>query len=275
MSGVRVSVVVPTYNEAQNIVEVITRLQHTLNGWAHEIVVVDDDSPDGTAQIVEDRFGCDETVRVLCRVGCRGLASAVLEGMAVAWGDVLAVIDGDLQHDESVLPAMVTRVLEGGADVCVASRNRADGLPGSRTLPRRFATATGTWMACWLLPSLRACTDPLSGFFAVSRAHYGRTAGGACAGVRSYKVLWLFLSHDTPTVAEVGFCFRPRAAGATKLSARVLIDDLAVALALRTGAASAAAVKRRVAAAAAIVGAGLCAAAWVVSRPCRRRHLRR
>ena len=232
----RVSVIVPTYNEADNIVELIDRLRRVLGGQPHEIIIVDDDSPDGTWQLARRHGADDPAVRVIRRIGERGLASAVLDGMAAATGDALAVIDGDLQHDESVLPAMVRSVLHDGADVCVGTRTAESGSSGDRARSRQWVTATGTALVRRLLPRLRRTSDPLSGFFVVSRGLYERAAPKISRGLREYKILWAFLARNGDlTVTEVGYDFRPRGGGETKLSGAVLLDDLVNALALRLG----------------------------------------
>ena len=234
----RVSVIVPTYNEADNIVEVIDRLRRVLGGQPHEIIIVDDDSPDGTWQLARRHGADDPAVRVIRRIGERGLASAVLDGMAAAEGDALAVIDGDLQHDESVLPAMVRSVLDDGADVCVGTRTAESGSFGDRARSRQWVTAAGTALVRRLLPRLRRTSDPLSGFFVVSRGLYERAAPRISRGLREYKILWAFLARSGElAVTEVGYGFRPRGGGETKLSGAVLLDDLVNALALRLGAA--------------------------------------
>lgn len=232
----RVSVIVPTYNEADNIVEVIDRLRRALSDQSHEIIVVDDDSPDGTWQVARRHSEGDPAVRVIRRIGERGLATAVLDGMAAAEGDALAVMDGDLQHDEAALPAMVGAVLDGEADVCVGSRTGESGSFGDRSRLRHWLTAAGTALVERLLPRLRRTSDPLSGFFVVSRGLYERTAPRISRGLREYKILWAFLaSRKDLSVTEVGYDFRPRGGGETKLSTAVLLDDLVSALVLRLG----------------------------------------
>ena len=228
----RVSVIVPTYNEAANVSEVIDRLRRALAAESHEIIIVDDDSPDGTWQRARRHSEGDPTVRVIRRIGERGLASAVLDGMVEAQGDALAVIDGDLQHDEAVLPEMVAAVLDGGAEVCVGTRASDD----DRAMARRWVTAAGSALVRRILPGLRGLRDPLSGFFVVSRDTYERATPRINRGSLEYKVLWGFLAPAAATtVREVDYDFRPRAGGKTKLSAAVLLDDLVNALALRAG----------------------------------------
>ena len=228
--------IIPTYNEADNIVEVIDRLRRALSDQSHEIIVVDDDSPDGTWQVARRHSEGDPAVRVIRRIGERGLATAVLDGMAAAEGDALAVMDGDLQHDEAALPAMVGAVLDGEADVCVGSRTGESGSFGDRSRLRHWLTAAGTALVERLLPRLRRTSDPLSGFFVVSRGLYERTAPRISRGLREYKILWAFLaSRKDLSVTEVGYDFRPRGGGETKLSTAVLLDDLVSALVLRLG----------------------------------------
>ena len=232
----RISVIVPTYNEADNVVNVIEALQRALHGLSHEIVIVDDDSPDGTWRLAREHSRDDPTIRVIRRIGERGLASAVLAGMAAAQGEALAVIDGDLQHDESILPEMARSVIEGGSDVCVGTRRGDGGSAGERTRMRRLFTAAGTWTIRRMLPALRQVSDPLSGFFVLRRDVYERLAPSVSRGMREYKILWAFIGRDPDLViAEVGYDFRPRASGETKLSSAVMIDDLANSIALRVG----------------------------------------
>ena len=235
VADMQVSVIVPTYNEADNVLKVIEALRHALRGLSYEIIIVDDDSPDGTWRIARQHSQGDPSVRVIRRIGERGLASAVVAGMAVAEGEALAVIDGDLQHDETILPGMVRSVLDDGADVCVGTRS-GDGSAGERTRLRRLFTAAGAWTIRRLLPALREASDPLSGFFVLSRNAYERLAPSVGRGLREYKILWAFIGRDRNlVVTEVGYEFRPRARGETKLSGAVLIDDLANAFALRIG----------------------------------------
>ncbi len=232
----RVSVIVPTYNEVDNIVEVIDRLRRTLSGQTHEIIVVDDNSPDFTWQLARQHGAHDPSVKVIRRIGKRGLASAVLDGMAAASGESLAVIDGDLQHDETVLGVMVASVIDDGADICIGTRMGDGGSQGQRTKTRRRVTTAGDAIARKILPPLRRTSDPLSGFFVVSRHLYEQAAPQMNRNLREYKVLWMFLAHQHDIkVTEVGYVFRPRVGGETKLSGGVLLDDLISALALRIG----------------------------------------
>lgn len=226
--ALQLSVVVPTYNEAANIAGLLDRLSGVLGGILYEIVVVDDDSPDRTWRVAETHAAGDPRVRVMRRRGPRGLAASVLDAMAAASGDAVAVIDGDGQHDESALPEMAAAVLSGSVQLCVCCR------PGPQGSPLRCAvTATGTAAARLLVPALRSLPDPLSGFFVVSRELYCACVPAPAPG-RAFKVLWLFAAAG-PRTAVVTRVLRGRDAGASKLSLRVLAADLMFAWALRRG----------------------------------------
>ncbi len=231
----QVSVIVPTYNEAPNIVETIDSLKLTLAHLPHEIIVVDDDSPDLTWRIARDHTTTDPTVRVIRRIGDRGLSSAVLAGMAVAEGETLAVIDADGQHDERVLPDMVAEVRERGADICVGTRSeQRGGSYGRWTLRRRLASWVAAVLARMLLPLSGRTTDPLSGYFVVSAAAYERTAPGI--NPRGFKILLEFIGRGSDlSVAEVGYEFRRRRRGETKLSGAIALNYLIAVLDLRFG----------------------------------------
>ena len=131
------SVVVPTYNESKNIPEMVRRLNETLKDISWELIFVDDSSPDGSADVVRSIAREDHRIRLISRHNRRGLASAVVEGALAASADVVAVMDGDLQHDESVLPDMYYKVRDGEADVVSASRFlREDGADGLSSATR-------------------------------------------------------------------------------------------------------------------------------------------
>jgi dolichol-phosphate mannosyltransferase len=129
---VELSVIIPTFNEAQNVREIVRRLDHTLGNTAWEAIFVDDNSPDGTAAVVKDVASTDRRVRCLKRVGRRGLAGACIEGMMASSAPYVAVMDADLQHDESILPHMLEELTSDAADLVVGSRyvpgGKADGL---------------------------------------------------------------------------------------------------------------------------------------------------
>ncbi len=213
------SVILPTYNEAENLPILLDRLTDLLADLDYEIVVVDDNSPDGTWAIAEEWAGRSRRIRSIRRVTDRGLSSAVMAGMEVARGRVLAVMDSDLQHDEAALIDVVSPVLDGEADVSLGSREVDGGSYGEWGRWRRFVSWGGAQLAKRLLGV--PVSDPMSGFFAVSRERY--VAVSDQVNPRGFKILLEFLARGgRPTVAEVGYGFRDRMHGETKLSSGVI-----------------------------------------------------
>ncbi|HTW26902.1 MAG TPA: glycosyltransferase, partial [Acetobacteraceae bacterium] len=154
------TVVVPCYNERLNVAPLVERLHRALTGLAWEVVFVDDNSPDGTAEAVRGLARTDPRVRCLRRIGRRGLASAVIEGALSSSADCVAVMDGDLQHDETLLPAMM-RALRDGHDLAVGSRHVTGGdTAGLAGAWRERLSSLGTRVARLLLPV--ALSDPMS-----------------------------------------------------------------------------------------------------------------
>ncbi len=217
---VDLSVIVPTFNEAENLPLLLPKILDTLESCdvEVEVIVVDDDSPDGTWQVAEQFAANDSRIRSVRRVSDRGLSPAVLAGMAVATGNVLAVIDGDLQHDESILPALLADVL-AGSDISVGSREAEGGSYGEWSPVRRAISWCGKQLA--RKATGVSVSDPMSGFFAISRERYEAVRGDV--NPRGFKILLEFLARgEKPTVTEVGYEFRNRVHGATKLSGSVL-----------------------------------------------------
>ena len=226
------SVIIPTYNEAGNIVVMLDRLRTALDGQAYEIVVVDDDSIDETWRIAQFHRRSDQRIKVIRRVGERGLSSAVMAGMAQAGGRALVVMDADLQHDETKILHLVRAVVDEGMDLCVGSRHVAGGGYGTFGRRRRAASWAGTALARALLGV--AVSDPMSGFFAVSRRRYELV--GDQVNPRGFKILLEFLARGPePSVSEVGYQFGERVHGTTKLNGSVVLDYLRALLALTAG----------------------------------------
>ena len=217
------TVVVPCYNERPNVAILVDRLAATLAGVAWEVVFVDDDSPDGTAEEARALARRDARVRCLRRIGRRGLASAVIEGALSSSADFVAVMDGDLQHDETRLPDMLAALRAGECDVVVASRHVAGGdAAGLAGAWRHRLSRSGIRLAQATLPV--ALTDPMSGFFALPRPLFERLAPKLTG--QGFKILLdLLLSASPPLrVAELPARFHARTAGESTLDALVLIQ---------------------------------------------------
>ena len=214
------TVVVPTFNEAKNVPLVVARLDKALAGIAWEVVFVDDDSPDGTAEVARKLAREDGRVRVIRRIGRRGLATACVEGIMSSTAPYFAVMDGDLQHDETRLAEMLRTIKEGDLDIVVGSRylegERTEGLSSDW---RRFVSKAGGQVAHLVLHA--DLTDPMSGFFLMSRAAFDREAHALSQ--RGFKILLdIFASAPKPLrFAEVKSDFGARVHGESKLDTLV------------------------------------------------------
>lgn len=219
------TLVIPCYNEAANVEPLINGVKHALEGMRWEIVFVDDDSPDGTSRAVERAARRDPRIRLIRRVGRRGLSSAVIEGALSSTATVIAVMDGDLQHDEGILRDLVTPLLDDHADIAVASRHVAGGdSSGLASRWRHMLSRSGIRLAQSILPM--TLSDPMSGFFAVRRAMFTQ-AVPRLTGTGFKIMLELVLSVPrTARLVEVPFVFRPRIAGESKLSPLVMVQFL-------------------------------------------------
>ena len=227
-----VSVITPTFNEAENLPILVDQRHAALDGIDHEIVVADDDSPDRTWEVAEQLAADDPTITVMRRFHDPGLSAAVLDGMSVARGEMLAVIDADLQHDASILPDMVERIRSGDADVVVGSRSTVGGGYGEWAASRRLVSWIATLIARLLLRV--PVSDPMSGYFVVSRRAYEQTAPQI--NPRGFKILLEFVgrNHDL-RVDEVGYEFANRVHGETKLNRSVIRSYLLGVAELRVG----------------------------------------
>ena len=217
------TVVVPCYNERPNVAPLIARLDAALYGIPWEVVCVDDNSPDGTAAEVRRIAQTDARVRCIRRIGRRGLSSAVIEGALSSSAQFVAVIDGDLQHDETKLPDMLTALQSGQYDLAVGSRHSpGGGDAGLATRWRHVLSQGGIRLAQYFLPI--RLSDPMSGFFMLPRSIFESLAGNLTG--QGFKILLdLALSALAPLrVIEIPFMFHERAAGESKLDALVLLQ---------------------------------------------------
>ena len=220
---IKLSVVVPTFNESANVPEMVRRLGETLCDIPWEVIFVDDASPDGTADVVRSLAREDRRVRLISRHNRRGLASAVVEGALAASAEIVAVMDGDLQHDESVLPEMYRKVADNEAEIVSASRFlREDGADGLSSDTRVAISNTGIRLSNAMFKL--DMTDPLTGFFVVRRSVVRRALPDLSE--LGFKVLMdlVISAKPRPRVAEVPFKFRSRVHGESKLDNRVMYD---------------------------------------------------
>jgi dolichol-phosphate mannosyltransferase len=213
-----VSVVVPTYNEAGNIAMIYDGLAQALAGRAWELVVVDDDSPDGTADAVRALGQRHDNVRCIQRVQERGLCSAVHWGVQAAHGEVIVVMDGDLQHEPALIPKML-EALQTGHDIVSGSRFLAGAAEKGLSDRRRRLSDWGNRLTNRFLGT--ALSDPLTGFFATPRRLFLDSIPLMQAD--GFKVFFDLLYHNRKvTVRELPFDFQRRRHGQSKLELYVL-----------------------------------------------------
>jgi dolichol-phosphate mannosyltransferase len=227
------ALVIPTYNEAANIGPLLQRATAALAGIAHEIIVVDDDSPDGTADKVREAAARLPFVKLVVRTDKseRGLASAVVRGWQSTEASVLGVMDADLQHPPELLPELWRAMgADPSVDLALASRYAPSASLGEWSMTRRVLSTLGIWSAAVALPKERRVSDPASGFFMVRR----EAVAGIPLAAQGFKLLLEVLVRGRVSkVAEVPFDFGVRQAGKSKGSLKVLTDYFALLWKLR------------------------------------------
>ncbi|WP_297506210.1 glycosyltransferase family 2 protein [Thermococcus sp.] len=217
----KVSVIVPTYNERENLPELFERISRALKGYDYEIVIVDDDSPDETWKLAQELSG-KYNVRVIRRTKEKGLSSAVIRGFKEASGDVFVVMDADLQHPPEVIPSLL-KAIEAGADIAIASRYVPGGRVENWYWYRKLISKGAIMLGRLALPKIRNVRDPVSGFFALRK----EVVEGVELNPVGFKILLeILIKGRYEKVAEVPFTFGLRKAGESKLSGRTMFNYL-------------------------------------------------
>lgn len=212
------SLIIPTYNERNSIEPLLGKVAEALRSYDYEVIVVDDDSPDLTWQAVEKMSSRDSRIRLVRRIGKRGLSSAVLEGFRQAKGDILGVMDADGSHDAFLLPKMIDLIERGEADCVVGSRRIVGGGADRWPWHRRVCSNLATFLACAFTNV--SIKDPMSGFFCLSReVYWGHFES---LKPRGYKILLEILVKALPKkVLELPYMFVDRKQDYSKLSVKV------------------------------------------------------
>jgi len=218
------AIIVPTLNEAGNIRPLLARLDAALCGIAFEVVFVDDDSSDGTAEVIRQAALERADVRCLRRIGRRGLASACIEGMLATTAPHLAIMDADLQHDETILLRMLETMQADRLDLVVGTRLAEGGSDASLSPARRLVSRTGKLLSRLVVRA--DLTDPMSGFVMIHREFLERTLPRLSG--RGFKILLdLFASAPGPVrFAEVPYHFQERRHGESKLDSMIALEYL-------------------------------------------------
>ena len=216
-----ISIIVPTYNERENITPLVERIDRAMSPRDYEVVFVDDNSRDGTAELINSLSG-QYPVKALVRQDERGLATAVIHGIEHSEGNTIVVMDADLQHPPEVIPALLSKT-ENSADIVIASRYVEGGGMKGWGLVRRIISKGAIMLAHLFLPATRKVKDPMSGFFAFKRQALGKSRFKPTG----YKILLeILIEGKFQNAAEVPFTFESRSLGESKLNALQQIEYL-------------------------------------------------
>ena len=211
--AIELSLISPTFNEKENIIPLVERVHKALSKYSYELIVVDDNSPDGTSELAKS-LSSKYPLKVIVRTSERGLASAVVAGFDQATGEVLGVIDADLQHPPEEIPALL-EAIRGGADVAIASRYVEGGNIEGWSTKREIISKGAKLLATILLPSIRKIKDPLAGFFLFKR----KVIDGAVLTPTGYKILLeVLVRGNASQIAEVPYTFKERERGKSNLT---------------------------------------------------------
>ncbi len=220
----QLTIVVPTLDERANLLPLLQLVERALAEMDYEVVFVDDDSEDGTADAARGMAQENPRVRVIQRVGRRGLASAVIEGMLASSAPYLAVMDCDLQHDETILPAMLQKLQSERLDLVVATRHIEGGSMGQMSPLRVAVSRFGKRLSS--LISRTELSDPMSGYFVLTRSYLNEVAH-SLSGIGFKILLDLVVSSRRPVrIGEVPYTFRTRLHGSSKLDILVSLEYL-------------------------------------------------
>jgi dolichol-phosphate mannosyltransferase len=234
------AVIVPSYNERDNVALLYEKVAAALQGVPFEFIVVDDNSPDGTAEVVKGLAREHRNVRCIHRIGRRGLSSAVVEGISASAAPYFAVIDADLQHDEAILPQMLEKALAGD-HIVVGTRYTGDGSVGEGLSKTREAGSKLATRLTGLLTG-KSLSDPMSGFFLMRRDVFDEVAPALSND--GFKILLdIIVSAGRARarrgkelrIGEVPYTFRPRHAGESKMSPLIVVQFLGLIVSKLTG----------------------------------------
>jgi len=218
----KLSIIIPTYNERDNVPILAQKISHVLAGIDYEIIVVDDDSADKTWEVVEELHHRDKRISGIRRIGRKGLSSAVIEGVVGSDAQFVAVIDADLQHDE-ILLALMLKAGEAGADVVIGSRYLTTEGAGDWDKKRLLMSRMATWVTLKIVR--HKLSDPLSGFFLMRRRVFVDCIPKLVG--QGFKILLDVLSNyrsGSIVIKELPYTFKVRQHGKSKMSAATVVE---------------------------------------------------
>ena len=226
--GAELTIVIPTFNERENVAPLVARLDAALPGCRWEAVFVDDNSPDGTAETVRELGATDARVRCIRRIGRRGRASACIEGMMAAQGRYVGVIDADLQHDETILPQMLQLLRDDAANLVIGTRYLPGGSAEAIEQRRRFVSRTAGSFARLVLGV--EISDPTSGFFVARREVIDAIVPEMASDGFNTLLDIVTTRRIKLRIREVPYVLRARMHGESKIGVRVALDFAALIL---------------------------------------------
>lgn len=205
-----ISIIIPTYNEVENLPVLIERITGSMEKNEFEIIIVDDNSPDGTGALADELSNADDRVSVIHRNGKRGLASAVVDGFIHAKGEILGVMDADLSHPPEVIPLFISRIIKHEAEFVIGSRYINEGEIRNWPIKRKITSTIATLMA----RPLTNVKDPMSGFFFLTND----VIKGVKFNPLGYKIgLEIIVKGNYKNIVEIPFTFKDRMSGESKL----------------------------------------------------------
>lgn len=223
------TVIIPTYNEYDNVRQIVSILNSTLQNINYDILFVDDDSPDGTADLVEEMSAKYLHIKCLKRKGIRGRTSACIDGMQLSSSPYLCVMDADLQHDESILPEMLSTMKKNDLDLVIGSRHIGSGSTGNLPLHRVFISKVARILGNLILKN--PVYDPTSGYFMIKRNFFEdslpRLSG---KGLHGFEILLDILASTQESIkyVELPYTMRERKKGQSKLNSLVVWEFISL-----------------------------------------------
>jgi dolichol-phosphate mannosyltransferase len=233
--SIQFSLIIPTYNERGNVAKIVEQLANLLDGFipgGYELILVDDNSPDKTWEVAQSLIETYPQLQVMRRQQERGLSSAVIRGWQVAQGEILGVIDADLQHPPEVLLKLLQATLDG-ADLAVASRHVEGGGVSDWSVVRRFLSRGAQLLGLMVCPNVVGrVSDPMSGYFMVRRS----AIAGPHLNPLGYKILLEVIGRgNIGEIAEAGYVFQERESGESKVTWKQYVEYLGHLVRLRSG----------------------------------------
>jgi dolichol-phosphate mannosyltransferase len=222
MTPSKISLVVPTYRERENILPLLAAVCPVLSAWDYELIFVDDDSPDETAEMIEEAIHANPRVHLTVRKGERGLAGAVIRGFSESSGNILGSVNADLSHDASIIPQLI-RAIEGGAEMAVGSRRIPGGGFAEWPWHRKLGSDVATALTKRVLKL--SLSDPMSGFYFLNRSVFDRCRS-MLEGLGFKMMLELAVVSGASPIKEVPYVFKDRQHGSSKMSTKVVIQLL-------------------------------------------------